>query len=190
MLFEQNLGRQSDNHEMKSDSESGVGLHEHSVLCSTKYWHICKYLQKKAKCFVDKLSSSQDLHKLCHFVSTGACEARGGQGHGQPHQCLRLSRMLSQDKRRCEGGLRDGHQGRTAGQETWQEERVPAVIEASTWTGRRQGKGEGDEQGPREHRKGRDGTGLGRFVFQVLMYWEGGWGHQRLKVAISLALDP
>lgn len=94
---------------------------------------------------------------------TGACEARGGEGHGQPHQCLRLPRMLCQDKRRREGGLRDGHQGRAAGQETWQEECVPAVIEASTWTGRRQGKGRAMRGGPENSERegmGQDWVGL------------------------------
>lgn len=54
------------------------------------------------------------------------------------------------------------------------------------------GEGEGNERGPRELRKGRDGTGLGRFVFQVWMHWEGGrvGGHQRWKVAVCLAREP
>lgn len=59
---------------------------------------------------------------------TGAGEVRGGQGHGQPHQRLRLPGVLGQDEGRRAGGVRDGHQGGAAGQEAGQEGRLQPAI--------------------------------------------------------------
>ncbi|KAG7239814.1 hypothetical protein INR49_028342 [Caranx melampygus] len=42
-------------------------------------------------------------------VVRGTSEVGGGEGHGQPDQCLWLLGVLGQDERRREGCVRDGH---------------------------------------------------------------------------------
>lgn len=58
----------------------------------------------------------------------GASEAGGGPGHGKPHRCLWLHGVLSKDKGRREGGVRDGHQGGATGP-TWQKTiKMPSFV--------------------------------------------------------------
>ena len=45
----------------------------------------------------------------------GASEDRGGPGHGRTHRSFRIHGVLCQDQGRSAGGVRDGHQGGTAG---------------------------------------------------------------------------
>lgn len=63
------------------------------------------------------------------YLHLGARKGRGRARHVQPHQRLRLSRVLSQDERWRERGLWNGHQGRAASQETGQKKWLSAVIE-------------------------------------------------------------
>ena len=73
------------------------------------------------------------------FISTGAGEVRRGEGHGEPHQRLRVPGVLGQDQGRSAGGVRDGHQGGAAGQEARQEGRLHCAIErqgTQGWVGR------------------------------------------------------
>uniref|UniRef100_A0AAY5L454 Ras homolog family member B n=1 Tax=Esox lucius TaxID=8010 RepID=A0AAY5L454_ESOLU len=50
-----------------------------------------------------------DVILMCFSIdspdSLGASEARGGPGHGKPHQCVWLFGVLSQDERRRERGV-------------------------------------------------------------------------------------
>ncbi|KAG9332404.1 hypothetical protein JZ751_014502, partial [Albula glossodonta] len=74
-----------------------------------------------------------DVILMCFSIdspdSLGASKARGGAGHGKPNQRVWLPGVFSQDQGRCAGSVRDGHKGGAAGQETWQEECLPAAIE-------------------------------------------------------------
>lgn len=49
-------------------------------------------------------------------VCPGTSEVGGWAGHGQPDQCLWIHGVLGKDQGRCEGGVRDGHQGRATSQ--------------------------------------------------------------------------
>ena len=68
---------------------------------------------------------------LLVFISTnvpGAREARGGPGHGEPHQRLRLPGVLGQDQGRRARGVWNGHQGGAAGSQAQEEGRLPPTV--------------------------------------------------------------
>lgn len=70
---------------------------------------------------------SSDVSFSSHDL-TGTGEVRGGEGHGAQDQRLWLPGVLGQDQGRREGGVRDGHQGSSAGQETMQEKRLRSAL--------------------------------------------------------------
>lgn len=84
-----------------------------------------------------------------HMQPSGAGKAWGGQRHGQPHQCLWLPGVLSQDQGRCAGGVWDGHQSGAAGPQAQEEGRLPAAV-------RRRSRSAAEGGLPQTHRKLRE----------------------------------
>ena len=70
-------------------------------------------------------------------AGAGQDEAGAGEGRGGPRRrregwSLRLPGVLGQEQGGCEGGVRDGHQGRPPGQEE-EEEEVHYLLEMAVW---------------------------------------------------------